>query len=120
MPDLAYHANHAAQKSEKLFSIAKVWELDHGFRMVQKSGLCELHFVLLGISSVHTQTYSDAAFAMGKDLSSPLAYIVHLADKKNNCNLLDIAREKSKRKIISIMGGENYLFMNGFHVAHTM
>ena len=61
--------------------------------------------------------FSDALFANNKDLSSQIGYILVIADKKGNANILYWSLTKYKRVTRSVLASELYGMAHGFDIA---
>ena len=62
----------------------------------------------------HFRPYADASFATNYHKSSQLGYIVLLADKFENANILHYISHNSKRVASSVLGAETYAFADAF------
>lgn len=78
-----------------------------------------LKFILIDITSALLAVFADAAFATNADLTSQLEFLVALADKFINANVLQYARMKSKRVTRGVLSAELFAAVTSFDHAST-
>jgi hypothetical protein len=79
-----------------------------------------LHIVKLDESSLRMIAFADASFANNRDLSSQLGYLIVLADKDNNANILHWQSIKCRRKTRSVLASELYAIALAFDISSTL
>jgi len=73
-----------------------------------------LRFVKLKKESLQLLVFTDASFANNKDYSSQIGYVLVLADRHNNANILHWSSIKCKRVTRSVLASELYGMAHGF------
>ena len=73
-----------------------------------------LRFVKLEKESLQLLAFTDASFANNKDYSSQIGYVLVLADRHNNANILHWSSIKCKRVTRSVLASELYGMAHGF------
>ena len=73
-----------------------------------------MRFVKLKKESLQLLAFTDALFANNKDYSSQIGYVLVLADRHNNANILHWSSIKCKRVTRSVLASELYGMAHGF------
>ena len=73
-----------------------------------------MRFVKLEKESLQLLAFTDASFANNKDYSSQIGYVLVLADRHNNANILHWSSIKCKRVTRSVLASELYGMAHGF------
>jgi hypothetical protein len=114
-PEAAYDLSVAAQTIEPTETDVKAlnkriqWQIENAAR--------GLRFVRLEKDSLQLLVFTDASFANNKDLSSQIGYILTIADRTGNANILHWSSIKCKRVTRSILASELYAMAHGFDIA---
>ena len=84
------------------------WQIDNSDR--------GLKFIPLG-DDLELLVFTDASFAKNKDFSSQIGFVITLADRNGNANLIHWSSIKCKRVTRSVLGAELYAMAHGFDAA---
>lgn len=79
-----------------------------------------LSFVRLDPSSLRVIVFADASFASNEDLTSQLGFVIGLADKHGNANIVHYSSFKSKRVTRSVLAAELFAVVHAFDYASTL
>lgn len=116
-PEAAYDLSTAAQLTTldvgaiNALNKRLQWQLDNatrGLKYVPLTGKPELI------------VFTDASFANNKDLSSQIRYVIVLADKLGNANVIHWSLIKCKRVTRSVLGAELYALAHGFDMGTSL
>jgi hypothetical protein len=109
--DLSYAAQSLDHSEEDIKALNKrlQWQIDNADRGIT--------FVPLDKESLKLVVFTDASFANNKDFTSQIGYIITLADKDNNANIIHWSSTKCKRVTRSILASELYGMASGFDMA---
>jgi hypothetical protein len=111
-PEAAFDLSFAAQvinpneEDAKHLNKRLQWQIDNPTR--------GLRFVPLDLDSLQLIVFTDASFANNKDLSSQIGFIIVLADKNNQANILHWSSIKCKRITRSVLAAELYAMAHSF------
>ena len=117
-PEASFDLSIAAQTTEPTEDDVKAlnkrlqWQIDHSTR--------GLKFVKLDKDSLRLVAFTDGSFANLKDYSSQIGYVIALADKDNNANVLHWSSTKCKRVTRSVLASELYAMTSGFDMASCL
>jgi hypothetical protein len=75
-----------------------------------------LTFVPLDISSLSLLVFTNASFAINKDLSSQIGFIIALTDRNQSVNILHWSLIKCKRVTRSVLASKLYALAYGFDI----
>lgn len=67
-----------------------------------------LKYVDLDKDFLRIVVYSDRSFATNKYGTSEVGYLIFMADKENNANLIDYASNKSRTDVRSVLRAETF------------
>ena len=76
--------------------------------------------VKLDESSLRMIAFCDASFANNRDMSSQIGFVIVLADKYNNANIIHWQSVKCRRVTRSVLASELYGFAFAFDTAATL
>ena len=76
-----------------------------------------LHYVPLNLNTARLVLITDASFANAEGLKSQLGYLILMADKNGNCNVLHYGSNKCQRVARSVMAAEIQALTLGFDYA---
>jgi hypothetical protein len=82
------------------------WQIDN-----QSRGL---RFVPLDKNSLKLVVFTDSSFANNKDNTSQIGFVITIADKNNNANIVHWSSIKCKRVTRSVLASELYGMAHGF------
>lgn len=119
-PEISARVNFLSQTTESTFNSKKVQIYNDTVNELKSNPSRGLKMRKLDLSSLHIKAFSDSSFANNDDKSSQLGFIIVLADKLDNCNVLYFSSHKSRRIVRSVLGGEVYAFADSFDVAYTL
>src|ERR1019366_496566 len=85
------------------------WQIDNSGR--------GLKYVQLDKNSLRLVTFTDSSFANNADYTSQIGYVVVLADKDDNANILHWSSIKCKRVTRSVLASELYAITHGFDIS---
>ena len=105
-PEILAGVNILSQTTKETFKEDNVKTINTLIKHVTKSAEKVLHFKPLDLDSIRIIVYSDGSFNGNPDGSSQVGYLIFLADKNNNTNLIDYASIKSQRVVRSVLGAE--------------
>lgn len=72
------------------------------------------------MNSIRFVLMTDSPFANAEGLNSQLGYLILVADRKNNCNILYYGSNKCKRIARYVMAAEIQAFVLGFDYAYAV
>ena len=75
-----------------------------------------LKFVKLDTNTMQLVVSTDASFANNRDLSSPIGYVIVLADATKKANIVHWSSVKCKRVTRSVLASELYGMAHGFDI----
>jgi hypothetical protein len=109
-PEASFALSYAAQITEPTWDDAQFLNrcLQH---QISTPGL---KFVRLDKDSLRLIAYTDSSFANNKDHSSQIGYVIALADKKGNANIVHWQSIKCRRVTRSVLAAELYALSLGF------
>ena len=111
-PEAAFDLSSAAQvinpneEDAKHLNKRLQWQIDNPTR--------GLRFAPLDPDSLQLIIFTDASFANNKDLSSQIGFIIALADRNNQANILHWSSIKCKRITRSVLAAELYAMAHSF------
>lgn len=111
-PESAFDLSFAAQvidpKLEDFKTLNKriQWQIDNHSR--------GLRYVQLDEASLKLIVFTDASYANNNDKSSQIGFVIVLADKHNNANIIHWSSIKCKRVTRSVLASELYAMAHGF------
>ena len=114
-PEAAFDLSFAAQMTNpdendiKLLNKRLQWQIDN-----PKRGL---KYVRLDRDSLKLIVFTDSSFANNKDYTSQIGYVIVLADKNDNANILHWSSTKCRRITRSVLASELYAMSNGYDMA---
>jgi hypothetical protein len=106
--DLSFAAQVVNPKEEDAKKLNKrlQWQIDN-----QSRGL---RFVPLDKNSLKLVVFTDSSFANNKDNTSQIGFVITIADKNNNANIVHWSSIKCKRVTRSVLASELYGMAHGF------
>ncbi|KAF1982086.1 hypothetical protein K402DRAFT_341256, partial [Aulographum hederae CBS 113979] len=115
-PEASFALSYAAQITEPTWDDAQFLNrcLQH---QMSTPGL---RFVPLDEASLRLIAYTDSSFANNRDHSSQIGYVIVLADKDGNANMIHWQSVKCRRVTRSVLASELYVLSLGFDVAATL
>jgi hypothetical protein len=119
-PEIAHFVNTAAQVTEEKFDLSHVKSMNSTIKALKKTAERKLLYQNLELKTLRIVSYSDASFAINKDLTSQLGFIIFLTDKTGRCNLVHASSHKCRRDTRSILGGEVLALADDFDYAFTL
>ena len=117
-PEASFDLSFAAQVTNPTKDDVKAlnqrlqWQMDNPQR--------GLKFVKLDQESLRLIVFTDGSFANNRDYSSQIGYVIVLADKDQNANILHWSSTKCKRITRSVLASELYAMVNGFDMAASL
>jgi hypothetical protein len=111
-PEAAFDLSFAAQvidpKLEDFKTLNKriQWQIDNHSR--------GLKYVKLDEDSLRLIVFTDASYANNNDKSSQIGFVIVLADKNDNANIIHWSSIKCKRVTRSVLASELYAMAHGF------
>ena len=117
-PEAAFDLSFAAQvvnpKEENAKQLNKrlQWQIDNSTR--------GLRFIRLDKNSLKLIVFTDSSFANNYDFSSQIGFVITLADKNNNANIIHWSSIKCKRVTRSVLASELYGMAHGFDIGATI
>lgn len=117
-PDLTFGFAHASQivnPDATAFKALKKF-IEHA---KEQPGV-GLKYVSIGTTTAKLVVFSDASFAFNADMTSQLGFVIALADRFENENILHYTSVKSKRVTRSVLASEHFAAVNAFVSASTI
>jgi hypothetical protein len=119
-PEAAFDLSFAAQTTKEKIGKEEInflnkriqWQIDNSGR--------GLKFVQLDKDSLRLVTFTDSSFANNSDYTSQIGYVVVLADKDDNANILHWSSTKCKRVTRSVLASELYAMSHGFDMSASL
>src|SRR6266480_5240874 len=111
-PEATFNLSFAAQVINPTEEDAKhlnkrlQWQIDNLTR--------GLRYVPLDLDSLQLIVFTDASFANNKDLSSQIGFVIVLADRNNQANVIHWSSIKCKRITRSVLAAELYAMAHSF------
>jgi hypothetical protein len=115
-PEASFSLSYAAQITDPTWKDAQAL---NACLKQQKAGKA-LTMVKLDESSLRLITFCDASFANNHDMSSQIGFVIVLADKHDNANIIHWQSVKCRRVTRSVLASELYAFAFAFDTAATL
>ena len=105
----AAHMTNPDENDIKLLNKRLQWQIDNPRR--------GLKYVKLDKNSLRLIVFTDSSFANNKDYTSQIGYVIVLADKNDNANILHWSSTTCRRITRSVLASELYAMSNGHDMA---
>jgi hypothetical protein len=115
-PEAAFMLSYAAQITEPTWDDAQFLNRCLQHQIVAPG----IRFVRLDEASLRLIAYTDSSFANNRDHTSQIGYVIALADKDGNANLIHWQSVKCRRVTRSVLASELYALSLGFDNAATL
>ena len=119
-PEISATVNILSQVTDKNFQPSHIGHINNAIKLLKKTPTRGLKFVKLDEASLPIVTFDDASFSNNADGSTQLGYLILLADKTGNANVLQFASYKAKRVVRSVLSGETIAFADAFDSSFTL
>lgn len=79
-----------------------------------------LKFVPLDLQSLSMAVFIETVFAINRDMSSQLGFVVVLMNKYNRANIVQYVSRKAKRMTKTVLASKLFSMVDGFYVSFTI
>lgn len=117
-PDLTFFFTSSAQVTEP--TEADVISINEAVSIALSTKDQVLSFVLLDLEALLISVFIDASFALNRDSSSQLGFLITFMGSSSRCNIKNYSSCKSRRIARSALAAENFFLVYEFDYASTM